>query len=439
MDWFSLLLNVFCLAAQGILHILFVSRLTGKKPAARHFAVYLLLLSLLEYSANALRPPWAAAIGAETLTLYGVSRWMFGNRPFAAGLSALLANDIMQLSFGLINSIEAQTLPYIAEDMVLYVLVLAATALSFAVCTACYALVLKSVSPEELRQEAHSSFLLVPVLFFFMAELYIIQTSYNVQATHISSSAPLLLQEAGKHTALLFLQVLGLGSLLCTLYACRQLCRAFQAQAALSALTQAAQAQRVYIDEAQARCEQTKAFRHDIANHLSVLEGLLSSGKTEEGRAYLQKLKAVSDSLSFPCRTGNPVVDILLREKLALAEDVETEVSLLLPRPCGIEDFDLCVIFANALDNALHACRAAGGACSIRIRGERQGDFYMLTFENTCPAGPLPPEGTGLANIRAAAEKYRGAVLTEKTGCRFSLNVLLNISLHSESISVQKS
>ncbi|MDE7218101.1 MAG: ATP-binding protein, partial [Oscillospiraceae bacterium] len=87
-----------------------------------------------------------------------------------------------------------------------------------------------------------------------------------------------------------------------------------------------------------------------------------------------------------------------------------------------------CVIFANALDNAINACRSGEGEQSIRISGQRQGDFYMLTFENTCGREPLPPAGTGLSNIRSAAEKYRGAVLTEKEGRQFSLHVLLNIS-----------
>ena len=53
----------------------------------------------------------------------------------------------------------------------------------------------------------------------------------------------------------------------------------------------------------------------------------------------------------------------------------------------------------------------------------------MLTFENTCSGEPLPPAGTGLANIRAVAEKYHGAVLTEKSGGQYCLSVLLNVSL----------
>ena len=103
-----------------------------------------------------------------------------------------------------------------------------------------------------------------------------------------------------------------------------------------------------------------------------------------------------------------------------------------------MDDFDLCVIFANALDNAINACQAIQGAKLIRVRGERQGDFYMLAFENTCSDEPLPPAGTGLSNIKAVAEKYHGAMLTEKSGQQFSLHVLLNISLHPESISIQK-
>ena len=227
---------------------------------------------------------------------------------------------------------------------------------------------------------------------------------------------------------LFFLQITELAALLCTLYAYRQLCRGFQAQVELQSLTQAAQAQKVYIAEARARYEQTKSFRHDIKNHLSVLDGLLKNEKLDEGREYLKKLETVSEALSFPYQTGNQVVDILLGEKLGLAKEITAEVSLVLPNPCGIDDFDLCVLFANVLDNAITACRAQDGAKSIRISGKRQGDFYMLTFENTCSQEPLPPAGTGLSNIRVVAEKYHGAVLTEKTGGRFSLNVLLNVA-----------
>ena len=422
MDYFALFLDGICLLGQGVMHIFFVSRLTGKKQKPLHFAVYLLLLTALQLVAVRLSLSGTLSIAAGVLELYAVSRFSMGNQPSVSWLAAVLAFYVSQLSFGILNSVEAALFPRFIGSPLLYPLLLAAQVLFFALCAGCYYAVLKFLTWTEDSQTPYIGLLLFPGLFFFAAELYILQTAYSFFAPIVS------LEEVGKHSTLLLLQVMGLAALLCTLYAYRHLCQGFQAQAELQSLTQAAQAQKIYIAEAQARYEQTKSFRHDIKNHLSVLDGLLRSGKLEEGREYLKKLETVSESLSFPYQTGNPVVDILLGEKLGLAKEIAAEVSLVLPKPCGIDDFDLCVLFANALDNAITACRANAGAKTIRISGKQQGDFYMLTFENTCSDKPVSPAGTGLSNIEAVARKYHGAALTEKNGGQFHLSVLLNFS-----------
>ena len=420
MDYFTLFLDGICLLGQGVMHILFVSRLTGKKLEPLYFAAHILLLTALQLVAVRISLSGTLSIAVCVLELYAVSRFWMGNQPPVSWLAAVLACYISQLSFGMINSVEAALFPRFIGSPLLYPLLLAAQVLFLALCAGCYYAVLRLLAWTE--EAPYIGLLLFPGLFFFASELYILETAYSFFAPIVS------LEEVGKHSTLLLLQVMGLAALLCTLYAYRQLCQGFQAQAELQSLTQAAHAQKVYIAEAQARYEQTRAFRHDVKNHLSVLDGLLRSGKLEEGREYLKKLETVSEALSFPYQTGNPVVDILLGEKLGLAKEIATEVSLILPKPCGIDDFDLCVLFANALDNAIVACRAHDGAKAIRISGKQQGDFYMLTFENTCSDAPLPPAGTGLSNIKAVAEKYHGALLTEKNGQRFYLSVLLNAS-----------
>lgn len=236
--------------------------------------------------------------------------------------------------------------------------------------------------------------------------------------------------QAGRYTALLFLQAMGLGALFCTLAAWRGVCRGFESEAALRAERQAAAAQKGYLSEARARYEQTKALRHDWQNHLIVLDGLLAGGRVREGREYLQKLKSSVVALSPPYSTGSPAADILLSEKLgpAKAEGITAEVSLALPKKCVVDETDLAVLFANALDNALAACRAVEGERQIRITGRRQGDFLALSFENTCAEGPLTPAGTGLGNIKAVARRYHGTALAEKTGGCFRLDVLLDLS-----------
>lgn len=431
MDYFSICLNIFCLGAQSALHVIFVSRLTGKKQKAWNFAVYLLILCAFEWIAARIALAWILGIGGEMLILYGINRLALGNQRSVSWAAAILAIYISQLSFGIVNSVEAVIFPHLIGMPLIYFLVFLATAAAFGICACCYFAVLKFVSLNEKGRTSDMALLLFPVLFFYTAELYIMQTSYTQIVYSDSSFAPSI-EELGKHMGLLFLQVLGLLALLCTLYAYRRICREFQTQAELRSLAQAAGAQKVYIGEAKMRYEQTRAFRHDIKNHLSVLSGLLNSGKSEEAKAYLQKLDTVSASMSFPYHTGNPVVDILLSEKLGLAKinGIVTEVSLILSNPCEIDDFDLCVIFANALDNAIYACQSIEGAKSIRILGERQGDFYMLTFENTCDQEPSFQMGTGLSNIKSVAEKYHGAMMTEKRDQQFCLNVLLNISCY---------
>ncbi len=238
MDYFSLFIDGLCLIGQSVMHIVFVNCLTGRKQKMWYFAIYLFLLCVMEWLFIKSGLSGASAISAELLALYGVSRLALRNQRSVSWAAAIFAVYISQLSFGVTNSAEDCQMPYVG-------------------------------------------LLLFPGLFFFAAELYILQTSYSVLPSSFSPG------EAGKHSALLFLQVLGLGALLCTLYAYQYFCRSLQVQAALSSLTQAAQAQKAYIAEAQMRYEQTKAFRHDIKNHLSVLNGLLNGGELEEGKAYL--------------------------------------------------------------------------------------------------------------------------------------------------------
>ena len=68
MDWFMIWLNGFSLAAQGLLHMAFLCRLTGQRGRAWQFALYLLLLSGIEAAFSA--AGWGApAAMAEALPI----------------------------------------------------------------------------------------------------------------------------------------------------------------------------------------------------------------------------------------------------------------------------------------------------------------------------------------------------------------------------------
>lgn len=430
MDFF-LLLDGCTLAGQALLHTAFLSRLCGRPWQARTAAVYLLLLCAIEATPLPAAVSMPVALTAELAVLYGLVRLHCRCKPTAAATAALLAVYITQLSFGMVTSAQVVLMPPRMQGFPLYAALLLAVLAAFAVCAVCCALVLRALPPGEGLPSP--GLLLFPGAFGCAAEIYILFTAYQVVSTRRT------LRIAGGHLALLAVQALGLASLLCTLYAYRRACRGLQAQAELDSLGQAARAQKAYVAEAQARDAETRAFRHDFQNHLAVLRGLLSRGDTTHAARYLERLEGVSAQLSLPARTGSPAVDVLLSGKLARARaaGIRTEVLVQLPPEGCADGFDLCVVFANALDNAIEACRGLGGEPLVRVTGARQGDFLRLSFENPCGGGPLPPMGTGLRNIQAVAAKYQGTMLAEQSGGRFRLDVLLNIPLPNEGIPEQ--
>ena len=218
MDYFALFLDGICLLGQGVMHFLFVGRLTGKMLKPLHLADYILLLIALQLVSVRLSLSGTLSIAAGVLELYAVSRFWMGNQRSVSWLAAVLAFYVSQLSFGIINSIEAALYPHFIGNPLLYPLLLAAQGIFFALCIGCYHTVLKLLAWTEDSQTPYIGLLLFPGLFIFSTELYILHTAYSFFAPVIS------LEEVGKHSTLLLLQVMGLSALLCTLYAYRHLC-----------------------------------------------------------------------------------------------------------------------------------------------------------------------------------------------------------------------
>ena len=195
------------------------------------------------------------------------------------------------------------------------------------------------------------------------------------------------------------------------------------------------------MEEAKARYEKTKSFRHDVKNHIMVVKDLLQNEKLEQALNYIGDMESMTEELSFPCSTNNPVVDILVGNKLGTAKNMGIDVccSLRLPYPCLVRDIDFCIILSNALDNAIHACKNMHGTAEkyIRMTGRIQGDFVLLEIENSFQGNGLLRKGTGLSNVKAIAEKYHGAMSIKTQDTSFNLSILLIISQQPESNSQQ--
>ncbi len=193
-------------------------------------------------------------------------------------------------------------------------------------------------------------------------------------------------------------------------------------------LASALKAQHSYMEEARQRSEEYRAFQHDIKNHLLVVSGLLCAEKYQQAHNYLQKLRAVAVRLAEGFATGNAVLDILLWEKKRYAEQhqIDFQCDVQLAKECGADDVDLCILFANGIDNAIQACIQADLAYkTIEVSAKPKHNFLLVNIANgiNCPKPLL--YGTGLKNMEMTAKKYAGTINIEQTEHQFLLSILL--------------
>jgi len=238
------------------------------------------------------------------------------------------------------------------------------------------------------------------------------------------------------HWQLLAMHLLGLLSLFCILFFFKKLQQNFRLSTELSLFKQEEHSLNQYVEEAKTRYDRTKSLRHDIRNHIAVVKDLLRSGKLEEAVSYVEDLDDMAEKMSFPVSTNNPVVDILLGNKLGIAKSmgISVDCSLLLPYPCNIRDIDICIVLANALDNAIQACKRldTGMEKQIYVSGRMQGDFIMMEMLNSFRGKGAFKKGTGLSNVKKVAEKYDGAMSIETRENVFILHVLFVIPRHPD-------
>ena len=366
-------------------------------------------------------------------------------------LYAALAAEIMLLCGGIVNSMISLPYPWLPvffheTDNIAAMLI--SEAASLALTGFCYYMVYRYFSrddldpvdaPETTMGMQQMVLIFIPILMIFIMSNYINAIEYDFQFEISVDKGPA--EHFFSHGQMLSMYFLGLASLFCILFSYKKLQQSFRLGTEISLLEQQEHSLNQYVEEAKTRYDETKSFRHDIRNHIAVVKKLLQNGKLEEAITYMEDLDDMAEKMSFPCSTNNPVVDILVGNKLGIAKSmgIDVDCSLLLPYPCGIRDIDICIVLSNALDNAIHAVKSldAGMEKYIRVSGRIQGDFLMMEIQNSFRGKSAFKKGTGLSNVKKVAEKYGGAMSIETQENVFVLHVLLIIPQHPESSTQQ--
>lgn len=356
------------------------------------------------------------------------------------GLYAVVMIEIMHLCYGVFNSISCILSPLFFQEnpkAVSVLFMVMSSILALVTSVLCYQVINKNFSYDENVGAKYVLLILIPTLVIFLVSEYI---SSNIYGHTITIQADGSLPSISPFP-LLFIQILGIASLFCIMFAYKKLVDSFKLSRELSLLELEKHSLNQYVEEAKVRYEKTKAFRHDVKNHISIVKELVQNGDIDTALQYMSDMENLTADMSFPVSTNNPVLDILIGNKLGIAKSnqIEVQCSFISPYPCGIADIDFCIIFSNALDNAISACNRVpyDNQKYIHITGKVQGDFLLIEIINSHSGRGSIRSGTGLANIKAVAEKYHGAMEVRIDGDIFVLSVLLIIPQQSESISQQ--
>lgn len=166
----------------------------------------------------------------------------------------------------------------------------------------------------------------------------------------------------------------------------------------------------------------TKKFRHDMRNHIYILQHLLEQEKLEEAKQYADELEEHFTSMGTAISVNHGIVDAILNKYAAKCQ--EKQISLVvkgyMPQDCNISSFDLCVIFSNLLSNAIEAAEQCVEK-KINLELRHEDDMIMLCIKNTFDGKLEEKNGTiqtrkqdtqvhgyGLENIKECVERNQG-------------------------------
>lgn len=205
------------------------------------------------------------------------------------------------------------------------------------------------------------------------------------------------------------------------------------------------------------KIELGRAYRHDMRHHLKVLQELAGKGNNVEILRYIGGLTGQLSEISQENYCQNATVNAVLSSCIGRAVkelDCSVTSSVQIPSRIPFDEIDVCVILANALENAASACEKITEKEKRHIHiaaNFRDNRKMTVSVVNPCDEQiefdtngfPIVPKrkghGIGLKSIASIARKYNGLFYCECKEGQFRLRVVLFDSREAPPPAKQKS
>lgn len=193
-----------------------------------------------------------------------------------------------------------------------------------------------------------------------------------------------------------------------------------------------------HISGVEGTCRELRSLKHDLRNHITIIERLMEQQQYSETEHYLSSMQMALANTELSFQTGNPITDILLHEKSEQAKqfNITFHSTFRYPASDQINAFDMSVILHNALENAIEATKAIENGW-IEVSSKQFKNSYLLTIRNPLASAlewgeqllPVTTKsdrenhGIGLNHIREIARKYYGELEFEVDSSIFQINI----------------
>lgn len=198
-------------------------------------------------------------------------------------------------------------------------------------------------------------------------------------------------------------------------------------------------AAKMHLGELKDSQEKTIIYRHDMRHHLALIGAYIADNNNAAAKEYISEVEKAIDSVVVEKYCSNYSVNLILSSYIAKARevgiDVETQIDL--PERTNVSDMDLCVIFSNAIENAINACGRISSTNSryIKIACKTKNDKLHIQISNRyegtilfvdeMPISTEENHGLGTRSIAAVAQAYGGVFSFAAEDGIFKTSVIL--------------
>jgi len=203
-------------------------------------------------------------------------------------------------------------------------------------------------------------------------------------------------------------------------------------------ITQVAAAQ-IHFEALEESHKNTLLYRHDMRHHLNLINSYFMDNNKEAAQKYITEVEKVIENVDVEKYCNNYTVNLILSSyiKKAKNEQITVETHIDLPENNMVSDMDLCVIFSNAIENAINACKAINNVNkrTLKIISRINNNKLFIQISNSYNStilfvGDLPVRsgenhGLGTKSIAAVAQKYNGLYSFTAVDGVFKANIIL--------------